>query len=69
MKTPNFYCVIIGSEILNGRRIDKHFLYLRNALMQRGHTLFASFIIKDDHDLIHSYRGKDFLLIYCKIAV
>ncbi len=54
MKTPHFYAVIIGSEILNGRREDKHFLYLRDALMQRGHTLFASFIIKDDHDLIHS---------------
>lgn len=54
MKTPHFYAVIIGSEILNGRRDDKHFVYLRDALMQRGHTLFASYIIKDDHDLIHS---------------
>lgn len=54
MKTPHFYAVIIGSEILNGRREDKHFLYLRDALMQRGHTLFASYIIKDDHDLIHT---------------
>jgi molybdopterin-biosynthesis enzyme MoeA-like protein len=54
MKTPHFYAVIIGSEILNGRRDDKHFLYLRDSLMQRGHTLFASFIIKDDHHLIHS---------------
>lgn len=54
MKTPHFYAVIIGSEILNGRREDKHFLYLRDALMQRGHTLFSSCIIKDDHDLIRS---------------
>ena len=54
MKTPHFYAVIIGSEILNGRREDKHFPYLRDALMQRGHTLFASYIIKDDHDLIHT---------------
>lgn len=54
MKTPHFYAVIIGSEILNGRRDDKHFLYMKNALMQRGHTLFASFIIKDDHELIRS---------------
>jgi molybdopterin-biosynthesis enzyme MoeA-like protein len=52
MKTPHFYAVIIGSEILNGRREDKHFLYVRDALMQRGHTLFASFIIKDDPELI-----------------
>lgn len=54
MKPLHFYAVIIGTEILNGRREDKHFLYLRDALMQRGHTLFASFIIKDNHDLIHA---------------
>lgn len=54
MKTPHFYAVIIGSEILNDRRADKHFPFLRDALMQRGHTLFASFIIKDDHELIRA---------------
>lgn len=54
MKTPHFYAVIIGTEILNGRREDKHFPFLRDALALRGHTLFASFIIKDDADLIAS---------------
>ncbi|HLD22982.1 MAG TPA: molybdopterin-binding protein [Sulfuricurvum sp.] len=54
MKTPHFYAVIIGSEILNARREDKHFLYLRDALLRRGHTLFASFIIKDDPVLIRN---------------
>ena len=54
MKTPHFYAVIIGSEILNARREDKHFVFIRNALMERGHTLFASFIIKDDAELIRS---------------
>lgn len=54
MKTPHFYAVIIGSEILNGRREDKHFLYIRDALLSRGHTLFSSFIIKDDPRLIHT---------------
>jgi molybdopterin-biosynthesis enzyme MoeA-like protein len=52
MKTPHFYAVIIGTEILNGRRDDKHFLYLRDALLRRGHTLFSSIIIKDDPTLI-----------------
>ena len=52
MKTPHFYAVIIGSEILNKRREDKHFSFLRDALSNRGHTLFASFIIKDDPELI-----------------
>lgn len=54
MITPNFYAVIIGSEILNGRREDKHFTFVRNALLERGHLLFATFIIKDDTQLIHN---------------
>lgn len=54
MTTPHFYAVIIGSEILNNRRTDKHFPFIRDALMHRGHTLFASFIIKDDPELIRS---------------
>lgn len=54
MKTPHFYAVIIGSEILNGRREDKHFLYIRDALLRRGYTLFSSFTIKDNPLLIHN---------------
>lgn len=54
MKTPHFYAVIIGSEILNARREDKHFLYLRDTLLRRGYTLFSSCIIKDDPTLIHN---------------
>jgi molybdopterin-biosynthesis enzyme MoeA-like protein len=49
-----FYAVIIGSEILNGRREDKHFLFIRDALIKRGHTLFSSFVIKDEIKIIHS---------------
>lgn len=52
MKTPHFYAVIIGSEILNARREDRHFHFVRDALLRRGHTLFSSFIIKDDPLLI-----------------
>jgi len=48
----NFYASIIGSEILNGRRVDKHFEFLKDELNRYGHELFASFIIKDDEDLI-----------------
>ncbi|MDP3464529.1 MAG: molybdopterin-binding protein [Sulfuricurvum sp.] len=54
MKTPHFYAVIIGSEILNGRREDKHFTFIRDALIRRGHSLFSTFIIKDDGELIRS---------------
>ncbi len=48
----NFYAVIIGTEILNARREDKHFCFIRNLLNSYGHTLFSSFIIKDDKQLI-----------------
>ncbi len=48
----NFYAVIIGTEILNARREDKHFNFLRDELGKYGHELFASFIIKDDEKLI-----------------
>jgi len=48
----NFYSVIIGSELLNGRRKDKHFEFLNNELIKRGWSQVASFIIKDDPKLI-----------------
>ena len=52
MNAPHFYAVIIGTEILNGRRNDKHFSFLKSALGRRGQTLFASCVIKDDPALI-----------------
>ncbi|OIP57851.1 MAG: molybdopterin-binding protein [Helicobacteraceae bacterium CG2_30_36_10] len=48
----NFYAVIIGTEILNGRREDKHFAFLRDELAKYGQELLASFIIKDDEKLM-----------------
>jgi len=48
----NFYAIIIGTEILNGRREDKHFTFVKNELQKYGHELFASFIIKDDTELM-----------------
>jgi len=48
----NFYALIIGTEILNGRRVDKHFEFIKNELAKYGHELFASFVIKDDKELI-----------------
>jgi len=48
----NFYAIIIGTEILNGRRVDKHFEFLKNELSLYGHELFASLVIKDDKTLI-----------------
>lgn len=46
--TPNFYSVIIGTELLNGRRQDAHFAFLNSELLKRGYVQKASFVIKDD---------------------
>jgi molybdopterin-biosynthesis enzyme MoeA-like protein len=48
----HFYQVIIGTEILNRRRNDRHFLFLSEELLKRGEKLHASFIIEDDRTLI-----------------
>ena len=52
MKTPTFFTLIIGTEILNRRRNDKHFDFVTNELLERGHKLTGSFIIEDDPALI-----------------
>lgn len=57
MNDKHFYAVIIGTEILNGRRSDKHFSFLKTTLEKEGLTLFASLVIKDDSALIETtYR-------------
>jgi len=53
-KKVNFYSVIIGTELLNGRRLDAHFPFLNKELLKRGWEHKASFVIEDDIDLMHS---------------
>ncbi len=48
----NIYAVIIGTEILQGRRVDKHFDFLKNELEKKSLELHASFVIKDDKKLL-----------------
>lgn len=52
MGTPLFYALIIGSEILAGRRRDAHFAFVRDLLEESGYTLHASLVIKDNPELI-----------------
>lgn len=52
-KKVNFYSVIIGTELLNGRRIDAHFPFLNSELLKRGWEHKASFVIEDDITLMH----------------
>jgi len=66
---PHIYAVIIGSEILNGRRTDKHFDFIKKALSSRGYSLYSVEIIKDDKALIKSsFRrilSDDKSLLFC----
>ncbi len=50
--SPQFFTLIIGTEILNRRRADKHFDFVSQQLLLRGHKLTGSFIIEDDPALI-----------------
>ena len=50
--SPSFFTLIIGTEILNRRRTDKHFDFVTQALAAKGHKLSGSFIIEDDPALI-----------------
>ena len=51
-KKVNFYSVIIGTELLNGRRNDAHFSFLNKQLLSRGWEHKASFVIEDDTRLM-----------------
>ena len=53
-KKPNFYSVIIGTELLNGRRKDAHFSFLNQQLLSRGWEQKASFVIADDTNLMEN---------------
>ncbi len=52
LSEPRFFALIIGTEILNRRRSDKHFDFVTKALSKKGHRLTGSFIIEDDPALI-----------------
>lgn len=52
MSEPKFFALIIGTEILNRRRVDKHFDFVTKVLLQKGHKLTGSIIIEDDPELI-----------------
>ncbi|AXH09282.1 molybdopterin-binding protein, CinA family [Malaciobacter halophilus] len=56
-KIVNFYSVIIGTELLNGRRKDAHFSFLNQELVRRGWRHKASFVIEDEPELMENiYR-------------
>lgn len=52
VKNLHFYAVIIGTEILNGRRQDSHFGFLKEELLRRNWEFAASLTIADKPELI-----------------
>ncbi|MBV5279278.1 MAG: competence/damage-inducible protein A [Campylobacteraceae bacterium] len=50
----HFYSVIIGTEILNGRRVDKHFDFINRELNQRGLLHVANLVVCDNPLLIQN---------------
>ncbi|MDD3342935.1 MAG: molybdopterin-binding protein [Sulfurospirillaceae bacterium] len=50
----HFYSVIIGTELLNGRRVDKHFTFFNTELRNRGLSHVANFVIHDTPYLIQN---------------
>ena len=50
----HFYSIIIGTELLNGRRVDKHFAFINNELTSRGLSHVANFVINDNPLLIQN---------------
>jgi molybdopterin-biosynthesis enzyme MoeA-like protein len=65
----NFYTVIIGSELLNGRRVDKHFKFVNDELLKRGFEQKASFVIKDTppfiEDIFKLVKNDENSVMFC----
>jgi molybdopterin-biosynthesis enzyme MoeA-like protein len=68
-KKVNFYSVIIGTELLNGRRTDAHFSFLNKQLLQRGWEHKASFVIADDpklmFDIFNLIKSDENSVMFC----
>lgn len=50
-----FGLVVIGDEVLNGERLDKHLAAFKGMLRERGHTLAWHWILPDDAELITAH--------------
>jgi molybdopterin-biosynthesis enzyme MoeA-like protein len=65
----NFYSVIIGTELLNGRREDRHFPVVNTALLKRGWEHKGNFVISDDpafmEDIFRLIRKDENSVMFC----
>lgn len=65
----NFYSVIIGTELLNGRRKDMHFDFVNRELLKRGWEQKASFVINDNpsfiEDVLNLIKSDKDSVLFC----
>lgn len=65
----HFYTVIIGTELLNGRRTDMHFPVVNAALLKRGWEHKGNFVISDDpafmEDIFRLIRKDEKSVMFC----
>lgn len=65
---PKVRLIIIGDEILSGRRQDKHFSKLVELLSQRGMHLSGAEFISDERDVIAATLARSFAtpdIVFC----
>ncbi|WP_439650477.1 competence/damage-inducible protein A [Pollutimonas subterranea] len=65
---PKVRLIIIGDEILSGRRQDKHFSKLVELLSQRGMQLSGAEFISDERDVIATTLARSFAtpdIVFC----
>ncbi len=66
--TPKIRLIIIGDEILSGRRQDKHFSKLVELLSQRGMQLSGAEFVSDERDVIAATLVRSFAtpdIVFC----
>ena len=65
----NFYTVIIGTELLNGRRQDMHFPVVNAALLKRGWEHKGNFVISDNpafmEDVFRLIKKDETSVMFC----
>lgn len=59
MNEPTYFgLIVIGDEVLNGKRTDAHFAHFKGQLSERGHALRWHWLLPDDPDVLVDQLGQ-----------
>jgi molybdopterin-biosynthesis enzyme MoeA-like protein len=50
-----FGLIVVGDEVLNGPRVDRHLTWFRTALAERGHALAWHWVLPDDPEVLTAH--------------